>query len=508
MNKLFYILITFSLAGCSKSFLERVPESSVTTGNFYKTEEQFNQALIGAYSAVRTTKGSIAAWTMLEMRSDNTFYEYNVNNRGLDYAQREDIDGFLDDNANAHVAAYYNNAYIGIARANAILSSIPNAGLAASVADKIEGEALVIRALLYFDLVRLYGPVPLYRDEVKSAEEAYLPRSPIADVYLSIEQDLTTAISKLAVPVFPQSGRLNKGAAQMILGDVYLTQKKYDLAEQQFKNVTQLGYDLVEDYAAIYALNNKNNSESIFELQYQQGNQGQQSNFVYPFLPLAESVSPITGITSQNRQGGGWNTPTQELLNSYEPDDERLEASVAIAEGTGPVGSMVIESVKSPVGYSTPTGKRSYAFIKKFLHPHSLENNTDDNFPVYRYAEALLSLAEALNEQNKSSEALPYLNEVRRRAGLDDLTETGQGPLRILIAKDRQLELAFENKRWFDLLRTGKAIEVLSAHGIYLKDHFSNLLPQSYNVVQNRLVFAIPQREVLIGGLDQNTGYE
>lgn len=509
MNKILYIVILiFILPGCSKSFLERVPESSVTTGNFYKTEEQFNQALVGAYAAVRSTKGSIAAWTMLEMRADNTFYEYNVNNRGLDYQQREDIDGFLDDNANSHVASYYNNAYIGIARANAIVSSVAGAGLSQPVANSIEAQAKFIRSLLYFDLVRLYGPVPLYLSEVKSAQEAYLPRSTVAEVYTTIENDLKDAIGKLGQPQFPQTGRVTKGAAHMLLGDVYLTQKKYDLAEQELVSVTQLGYDLLDDYAAVYLLANKNSIESVFELQYQQGNQGQQSNFVYPFLPLAENVSPITGITSQNRQGGGWNVPTQEFLESYETGDERLEASVAVAEGTGPVGAMVIESVKSPVGYNTPPGKRSYAFIRKFLHPHSLENNTDDNFPVYRYSEALLSLAESLNEQNKSALALPYLNTVRERAGLEDITTTDQAALRLLIEKERRIELAFENKRWFDLLRTGKAIEIMNANGVYLKDRFTTLLPQSYNVIQNRLVFAIPQREVLIGGLEQNPGYE
>src|SRR5690606_30468791 len=154
---------------------------------------------------------------------------------------------------------------------------------------------------------------------------------------------------------------------------------------------------------------------------------------------------------AQNRQGGGWNVPTREFIESYASGDERLEASIAIAEGTGPIGSMIIESVKSPVGYTTPPGKRSYAFVKKYLHPHSLETNTDDNFPVYRYAEVLLSLAETLNEQNRSGEALPYLNKVRRRAGLDDINELNNVLLRDIIAHERRVELAFENKRWTDL---------------------------------------------------------
>ncbi|MEJ7769808.1 MAG: RagB/SusD family nutrient uptake outer membrane protein, partial [Chitinophagaceae bacterium] len=312
---------------------------------------------------------------------------------------------------------------------------------------------------------------------------------------------------KLPPTSFPQDGRATRGAAYMLLADVYLTQKKYVLAEQALLSVTKAGYTLLSDYASVYALSNKNSQESIFQLQYQQGNQGQESNFLYPFLPLSESVKTITGITSQNRQGGGWNVPTQAFISSYEPDDKRLPASIAIAEGTGPIGAMVIESVKSPVGYTTPANKRSYALIKKYLHAHNLENNTDDNFPVYRYSEALLSMAEALNEQNKGTEALNYLNMVRSRAGLTASQESDQVRLRAIIARERRVELAFENKRWLDLVRTGRAVEVMNENGIYLKGRFNNLLPQSYKVTQNRLVYAIPQREILIGGLEQNPGY-
>src|SRR5690606_33632297 len=121
------------------------------------------------------------------------------------------------------------------------------------------------------------------------------------------------------------------------------------------------------------------------------------------------------------------------------------------------------------VDYTTPIGKRSYAFIKKYLNPHSIENNTDDNFPIYRYADALLLLAEALNEQGKSVEALEFLNQVRVRAGLLPSTETDQISLRKIIAHERRVEFAFENKRWLDLVRTDQAIEVMTQHGEYLK---------------------------------------
>ncbi|HRP33881.1 MAG TPA: RagB/SusD family nutrient uptake outer membrane protein, partial [Agriterribacter sp.] len=197
----------------------------------------------------------------------------------------------------------------------------------------------------------------------------------------------------------------------------------------------------------------------------------------------------------------------QEMIDTYEPQDERLEASISIIEGTGPVGQMVIESVNSPVDYITPPGKRSYRFIKKYLHQHSLINNTEDNFPVYRFSEALLAMAETLNELDRASEALPFLNRVRNRAGLPNITETNKGALGEIILHERRVELAFENKRWHDLVRTGKAIEVMNQNGVYLKALYPNLPENSYTINQDRLLFPIPLREIQIGNLEQNNGY-
>lgn len=509
MKKVIYIIAfsSLSFSSCSSEFIEIAPKSSVTTANFYKTQAQFEQALIGAYESIRDVKGSTAAWVMGEMRSDNTHYEYNNLNRGTALSEREDLAGFLDDYTNSYTSSKYNSSYIGIARVNQILDKIDAAEITQQAKDNISAQAKFIRALLYFELVRYFGGVSLHLEAVEGATEAYLPRASVAEVYHAIEKDLLEAIEKLPEVKFPQNGLATLGAARTLLADVYLTQKMYPKAETELKAVTQMGYELLPAYASVFNINNKNSIESIFEIQYQEGNQGQHSNFLYPFIPLSADVSLITGIQSQNRNGGGWNTPTQEMIDSYEPGDNRLEASIAIAEGTGPVGAMIIESVTSPVEYTTPEGKRSYAFIKKYLNPHSIENNTDDNFPIYRYADALLLLAEALNEQGKSVEALEFLNQVRVRAGLLPSTESDQNSLRKIIAHERRVEFAFENKRWLDLVRTDQAIEVMNQHGDYLKAIHPILRDVSYNVTPSRLLFPIPQREILIGNLEQNPGY-
>ncbi|MBN8860248.1 MAG: RagB/SusD family nutrient uptake outer membrane protein [Sphingobacteriales bacterium] len=507
MKKLLYIIASgLLLPSCSKDFLELTPESSITDGNFFKEQSHFDQALVGAYASLRGVKGSRAAYVMGEMRSDNTFYEFNPTDRGVQYINMELADGFLDDAASNVTNEMYNNAYASIARANSIIDNITTLELKPEFVNKVVGEAKFIRALCYFDLVRFYGPVPLYINKVSGVSDAYLQRSPVEDVYTAIENDLKDAISKLENPSFPQTGRASKGSAKMLLADVYMTQKKFDLAYPELNDIMAMGYDLLDDYGSVYDLGNKNSVESIFEIQYQQGNQGQQSSFVYAFLPITDDASMLTGTVGRV-SAGGWNVPTQEMINTYEPQDKRLEASISIIEGTGPVGQMVIESVHSPVGYTTPPGKRSYRFINKYLHQHSLINNTDDNFPVYRFSEALLAIAETLNELNRGAEALPFLNKVRHRAGLPDVTETNKEILREVILHERRIELAFENKRWHDLVRTGKAIEVMNQNGVYLKALYPNLPENSYTVNQDRLLFPIPLREIQIGNLEQNNGY-
>jgi len=514
MKKIVYIISLTALifVGCSGDFLNKTPESSLTSGNFYKTLDQFNQALIGAYASLRNAKGyTDAVYSMCEMRSDNTHFVFNPANRAVGVSSRELTDEFLDDSTSPIVAASYNNCYIGIARVNSVLEYINDQGLSQQSVDGIVGQAKFIRALLYFDLVRYFGGVPLYLKEVKDKENAYIPRSSVQEVYNAIIADLKDAITKLPVTTFPQDGRVTKGSVSMLLADVYLTQKNFALAETELKSITKMGYGLLPNYASVFSLSNKNSVESIFEIQYQQGNQGQNSNW-YQHLPLSADLSLITGITSYNGSvsTAGFNVPTGDLINSYETNDTRLDASIAIAEGTGPIEMMKITAVKSPVGYTTPAGKVSTSYIKKYVHAHSLVYNTEDNFPIYRYSEVQLSLAEALNEQSKSTEALTYLNQVRIRAGLPPSTETSKDLLREIIIHERRVELAFENKRWFDLLRTGNAVEVMNKHGLYIKivhTGESYLPTNSYNVTTDKLLYPIPYREVQIGKLVQNPGY-
>jgi hypothetical protein len=154
-------------------------------------------------------------------------------------------------------------------------------------------------------------------------------------------------------------------------------------------------------------------------------------------------------------------------------------------------------------------GEIAKRFIKKqYNPPYTLQDNTDDDWPVYRYADALLMLAESLNEQGQSAAALPYLNKVRQRAGLAPSNVTDPAALRTIIAHERRIELAFENHRWFDLVRTDQAIPVMTVYGVKQIATFPFLLPNSYNVTANKLIYAVPNREVMVNpALGQNPGY-
>ncbi|MEI6950087.1 RagB/SusD family nutrient uptake outer membrane protein [Paraflavisolibacter sp. H34] len=482
------LLIAFS--SCKKEFLNVEPENFMGTNNFFQTQADFEQAVNATYAPLRNVYND--AYVMGEMRSDNTHYIYNNTNRGN--LVREEIADFIDNPTAAPVLSKWTGNYRIIAYANEVLARIDAATLGEAVKKNLKGQVLFLRALSYFDLVQYFGDVPLVLTPTEgSADEiinvrSSLKRSPKADVYAQIIKDAQEAAALLPDKAQQEKGRATTGAARTLLGNVYVVQKDWAKAETELKAVVSSGkYALLPDYAAFFDGANKNSIESVFEVQYMAGNQGLQSQFAYLFLPNLTDLKPIVGFTFNNGSIGGWNTPSDNLIAAYETGDKRKAAS--IAEGyTAANGSFVAQP-----------------FIKKYLHlplpaPNGSSPNTAENWPVYRFSEVLLLLAEALNEQGKSAEALPHLNLVRDRAfgaGLATVTTTNKDQLRDILQKERRVELAFENKRWPDLVRTGKAIEVMNAYGAALKasGKHPNLVSSTYNVTQDRLLFPVPFTE-------------
>ena len=418
---------------------------------------------------------------MGELRSDNTTYKYNSNDRGTIWP--EYVADFIEENTNGALSAKYSANYSVIARANQIIALIDGVDFDESVKNNIKGQAYFLRAFSYFDLVQYFGEVPLHLEPVTTLDESALPLSSVEVIYDQIIADASVAADLLPNKSTQEIGRATSGAAKTLLGNVYIVLKDWSEAETILKTVT--GYSLLPDYEDVFDPASKNNSESVFEIQYKQGTEGFASNFFYTFLvqPItAEEITAVTGIPEVSRTIEGYNIPTPDIIGAYEANDLRKEASI---------------------GYISASGV-SYPYIKKYAHAHELTNNTDDNFPVYRYSEVLLFLAEALNEQDKGSEALPYLNQVRSRAGLGNSAATTQAEIRDAILQERRVELAFENKRWLDLVRSAKAEQVMKAYGenvkadpqAYYFPEGITVAPASYTTIN--LLFPLPASEAAL----------
>jgi hypothetical protein len=507
---LFCAWITLSLSACNEDFLNLSPETNLTSSTFYKTESHFELALVGVYTQLR---GIVSpGHYMDEMRSDNTFFRYYAPNRGpANWV--EDIVQWTDQSQTTVVNNRYFSDFQGISRANTILSQLPGADISAQAKEKISGETRFLRAFFYFDLVTHYGGVPLYLEQVVDESSAYQSRASIEEVCQQIISDLEAAAPSLPVAtVFPQTGRATRGAAMMLLAKTYMSmpQPNYAKAESALREVIGMNYELLDDYLANFVPSNKNNKESIFDIQYMEGDDGQQNSFIYDMLPKTANTSLATGITVNNVSQGGWNVPNENLIASYENGDKRLKASVKVIEGTlnggtlytDPITYLAIHDVGS---YTAEPGKVYFPFVAKFLHgPYGKPFNTGQNWPVFRYADALLLLAENLVAQGKNADALPYLNAVRARAGLENL----QNATKENVLLERRHELAFENHRWTDLIRNGKAIEVMTAYGEEMKKKYDFLPASAFTITEQRLVYAIPFRETQLNrNLTQNTGY-
>lgn len=437
-------ILVVSMYSCKESFLEIPSKTTLSTPVYFKTQGDFEQAINGTYAPLRSLYWN--AWAMGEVHSDNAYYVYNPDDRGT--IEPEQIADFVNQPDNGVVLNKYVNDYTIIARANQVLALIDGVEFDKAVKDKLKGESYFLRAFCYFDLVQYFGKVPLHLKPATTLEETALDLSSVDAIYTQIISDAKQAAGLLPLKSAQQTGRATSGAAKTLLGNVYMVLKQWDNAITILTDVVNSKeYSMVASYANVFDPINKNNSESIFEIQYKEGTDGYASNFIYQFIPMpitAAEVSAITGVAVEvARTTEGYNIPTPDIIAAYEAGDLRKDATV---------------------GYCKARGK-DYPYVKKYNHPHAQTGNTNDNWPVYRYSEVLLFLAEAYNEKGQSANALPYLNQVRGRAGLSASSVSGQAQLRDVIMGERRVELAFENKRWLDLVRTGTAEVVMKAQG-------------------------------------------
>lgn len=455
MKKYIILLLaaTLGLTSCDE-FLTVVPETQLSSATFFKTETDFEQAVNAAYAPLRNIIND-RAWKLAEMHSDNTYYGRNVLFGAVD--PQEDLADFSVPEANGvtangNILAQWRLDYLIISRTNQILALIDDVDFDKASKDNVKGQALFLRAYAYFELVRYFGGVPLHLTPVATRQEAALPISEESAVYAQIVQDLEMAVSLLPLKSAQQPGRVTSGSARTLLANVYINLQRWADAETILKPVVSSGeYSLMSSYAMAFSDNagNKNNTESVFEVQFLEGSAGLNGNFIYQFMPrplMADELEPLTGTSNpQPLDGEGNNIPTPDIIAAYEDGDLRKDVSIGYV--------FLSNSFRDD---------KTYPYIKKYAKKHAQHNNTGTNWPVYRYSEVLLFMAEALNEQGKTGEALGYLNQVRSRAGLAD---AGSADLGETIFKERRVELAFENKRWFDIQRTDRIEEIIIPYG-------------------------------------------
>jgi tetratricopeptide (TPR) repeat protein len=493
MKKLLYIIILGILSSCSSSFLDLYPETSLNEGNFYKSETEFILLANGCYVPMRELN-KVDNWVMAEMASDNTSFMYNTT---TGEASKMVLDEFILASDNVVYKTFWSTSYSGINRCNKLLSEIDRPEVVwvkSANKDRCMGEALFLRAYYYFNLVQQYGGVPIVLTPITSEEAKGIKRSTVDDVYKSIIDDLKSAITHFKVAIaLEENGRANLGSSLSLLGKVYLTYHKYPEAEASLKEVMDLGkYSLLPVYANLFNPANKDFKETIFSVQYSENSVELSNRFIFYFAPWS-SGGAVTTKPGINISGtAGWNQPTDDLINAFETGD--LRKNVSIAYWTGKDWDGLI---------------RPIPYCGKYKAPQTApDDRCGDNFPILRYSDVLLMYAEALNEQDKTSAAIPYVQQVRTRAGLTAaLTGYTKTTLQDLIAKERQTEFCFENQRYYDLKRTGKALSVLAAHGVREKTKKPFLYSTAFDMKEYKLLAPIPAEQILVNQLDQNPGY-
>lgn len=489
----FLLLVQIS---CSKEFLNKTDPTKLGVNTFYQNQTEVDQALVGVYGQLQTIITN--QWKFNELTSDNTTVDFNPSDRG----QASDIEQFeywQVTPSNPSINTMYDRYYNALYNINLTLSKLSSANIPDSARNVVKGQLEFLRAYYYYNLTMYFGDVILITQPLNDPSQAWAyERKPQDSIFAQVESDLKDAISSLPVRYDAANvGRITKGAALSLLGKVYLTVKDYADAVSTLSQVLNLGYALLPSYAAVFDPVNKNSVESIFEVQFQGGNTlGVASNFIYTFAPRL-SGALTTGFPQANP--GGWNIPTKNMIAAYEPGDLRKAASIAL-------------------NFVSPVTGQVVPYIKKYDHPSSIYGQSNDDWPVIRYSDVLLMLAEAINELNgPTDEAYSYLNQVRNRAGLNSLSGLNQLTFRDTVYHERRVELAFENDRWFFLKRTMSPDQLTSFLNAYGAEEKSDPTTSRQGVAYStgdyvfapyKAIFPIPGNEIITNNkLTQNSGY-
>jgi hypothetical protein len=527
MKKLIIILIGLTpllMAGCKKSFLSLTPINKEVEEDFYKTPPDAFQALVAAYSVLDISGyGNIVLSS--EITSDDCFGGGGTADNGL--TQWDRFQTFTDHNSDA-----WSKYFTGIFRTDVFLAKVAGVdfGTQTALKDRYIGEAEFLRAYFYFDLVRMFGHVPLITKPIEG-DNYYLPQASADSVYALIASDLQDAITRLTPSAIPYSqiptdeyGRATKWAAESLLARVYLYYTGYyskpdlvgmvtrdDVAKDLDDVIQNSGYGLVKKYADLWRAASgsefagQNNEEGVFVIQYTDqglGNWSQQNG---------NRFQVMVGIRNQSLgdyyKGWGMGPVNPALWNDYESGDTRRTASIISIADEGLSSAYSLGDQNQYTGYFwkkyTPVGDAT----RPDANGGDFQIDNFDNYVAIRFADVLLMAAE-INLHSNLSKAQGYYNQVRDRAFNYDVshrkTLTSDAAGLKLIMEERRLELALEGQRYWDLLRQGmtvakQAIDNTTGGSDFLVD---------FPVATNGL-FEIPQTQIGLsdGTLTQNPGY-
>lgn len=454
--------ITISVqSACKKDFLDKKPFNQVTGDVAFVDLAGAEKLLAGAYGSMYN---DAHIWDFMingDVSADNAY-------SGGDNANINDLDLFKTISTNEIVERDWRGFYSNIKDANEVLENVPN--IKDPELDKgdrrnqILGEASGLRAYYYFHLVRLWGPVPLVLKSATNLAEMQAPKSSVDQVYAQIIKDLEFALANTRTTA-PHKGIITKGVANALLAKVYATKPNPDWNKvNQYADATiNGGYSLFGSFEGLFTGTNKNNSEAIWEMQYDGWGGPQGRGNWMPGLLV----------------GSGWKrfcTPTNDLVKAFDEEGDVIRKN----------SSITFKNVETEGWADIYWSKNNYPFINKYR----MDDKTDTY--ILRLADIILLKAEALNEISAGgwAQSKVLVDQIRGRVNLLGTPAASQPAMRLAIEKERRLELAFEGHRWFDLIRTNRAVEVMNAQ----KNGAGASL--NYNISNANLQLPIPQKEI------------
>ncbi|WP_199856277.1 RagB/SusD family nutrient uptake outer membrane protein [Lunatibacter salilacus] len=478
---------------CS-DFLEETDKSNFTLENYFTRPEHATSVVNTIYAGLSPIMSSGfggGPWMMIEFSTGLADTELGQAQNSLF------VRSLINNSDNGYGQTYWTTYYRGIANANLAIEKIPEIEMDQAAKNRLLGEARFLRAYYYYHLVRIFGQIPLITSVIDlTSPEMYPEPSTVDAVYNQIVEDLTIA-ETLGLPFKEVTGRVSMGAVKSMLSSVYMTMagyplqkgsEYYQLAANKANEVIQSGqFSLFESYSGLNTVELKNQVEHIFMIQY--------AAFILPNT-VQQAILPYNrGISAYNAETGGI-FANRDFIATFEEGDKRVqEKQFFYTEYT----------TRTNRNESMPLGDY---YLWKFFDEEAQLSTTSSgmNFPVYRYAEVLLTYAEAINEASgPTAEAYQAVNLIRRRAELPDLSGLSKDEFRDAVLKERWHELCYENKTWFDMVRLRQALNLeTNEFEPYVGHQFS----YGPTVTARELLFPIPTAEIRNNTkLTQNTGY-